>query len=478
MLAVAVTVEVQAQTGAGGVGLALDRYVAEALASNLALQQRRYDLAASRQALSAAHRRFLPALSVEARYTRAGGGRTIDLPLGDLLNPAYATLNDLLVAQGEAPAFPRLENEEIRFIREREQDTRLRLIQPLYQPRLSAALRLQQHLVTAQHADVDAYRHELVRDVKVAYFSYLKAEQAVAIYEAGAALVAENLRTVERLQAAGRVLPDAVSRARTETFTVAQDVAEAQKERDRARAYVNFLRNQPLDTPLETLPEATLPAIALPDAAPTLLRTAAVVDAPRSADPLVALQDTAVARRLELDRLDALVDAQTQQVALQRAAYLPGVSLALEGGIQGADYGFRGDRPFYLASVVLSWRLFDGGADRAQVRQARIAVDRTRVQRDEAAQRIRLQTQDAYDAVRVARTSLAAAEERLASAREGFRLVARRVAEGRANQVQFVDARTVLTQAELNLSVTRYDLLARLADLDYALGRSDRHIAG
>ncbi|MEO1479126.1 MAG: TolC family protein, partial [Bacteroidota bacterium] len=83
---------------------------------------------------------------------------------------------------------------------------------------------------------------------------------------------------------------------------------------------------------------------------------------------------------------------------------------------------------------------------------------------------IRLQVQDAYDAVRVARASLATAEERVAAASEGFRLTQRRVAEGQVNQVAFVDARTALTSAELNLNVTRYALLARLADLEFAVG--------
>ncbi|MEL7361972.1 MAG: TolC family protein [Bacteroidota bacterium] len=141
----------------------LDAYVAEALASNLALQQEALDLDAARYALDAARRSFFPTLSVEARFSRAGGGRTIDLPLGDLLNPAYSTLNDLLAAQGEAPSFPTLSNETIPFLREQEQETRLRVVQPLYQPRLNAAVRLNRHLVASQEAEVEALRQQLVR---------------------------------------------------------------------------------------------------------------------------------------------------------------------------------------------------------------------------------------------------------------------------------------------------------------------------
>ena len=63
--------------------------------------------------------------SLDARYTRAEGGREIDVPLGTLLNPVYSTLNDLLAAQGQPAQFPQIADQTINFLREREQDTRL-----------------------------------------------------------------------------------------------------------------------------------------------------------------------------------------------------------------------------------------------------------------------------------------------------------------------------------------------------------------
>lgn len=34
---------------------------------------------------------FLPSVSIEARYSRAGGGKIIEFPVGDLMNPVYGT---------------------------------------------------------------------------------------------------------------------------------------------------------------------------------------------------------------------------------------------------------------------------------------------------------------------------------------------------------------------------------------------------
>jgi outer membrane protein TolC len=474
LVALGVSSAVSAQPVPDGRAL-LDAYVDRALASNLALRQQALSLDASRHALDAARRQFLPAFSVEARFTRAGGGRTIDLPLGDLLNPVYGTLNDLLVAQGGDPAFPMLANEDIAFLRSQEQDTRVRLVQPVYQPRLHAAVRLNRHLVASKEAEVEAFRRALVRDVKTAYFAYLQADRATVIFEASADLVAENLRVAERLRASDRALAVDVVRARAETYAVEQQAAEAVRDRDRARAYVNFLLNRPLDTPLDAVDDDAWPLPQPESWVPPTTQPIAGTAEQAPGDPafdeaLAAMQDAAVSRRLELDQLDAAIRAGEAGVALGRAAYLPGLAVALEAGIQGESYGFDGEAPFYLASAVLSWTLFNGGSDRARVQEARAEVARTRAQRDEAALQIRLQVQDAFDAVRVARASLTTASERLAAASEGFRLTQRLVASGQANQVTFVDARTVLTSAQLNLNVTRYDLLARLADLEFAVG--------
>jgi outer membrane protein TolC len=109
--------------------------VADALAANLELDGANAGIAERLAALDQARARYLPALDFSARYSRADGGRTIDFPVGDLLNPVYASLNQLT---GSA-RFPTVANQEIDFQRTREQETKVSLTQPLYDPRISAA---------------------------------------------------------------------------------------------------------------------------------------------------------------------------------------------------------------------------------------------------------------------------------------------------------------------------------------------------
>ena len=63
---------------------------------------------------------------------------------------------------------------------------------------------------------------------------------------------------------------------------------------------------------------------------------------------------------------------------------------------------------------------------------------------------------------------------RAAAAQAAFRIATRKRDEGMLSQVEFLDARTSLTAAELNLNSVRFELLARQAELDYATGVPQR----
>src|SRR5688500_11523619 len=89
----------------------IERYVADGLARNLALQSETLEVEKATEALAEARARFLPEVSLEARYSRAEGGREFSLPLGSALNSVYSTLNEMLIAQGQNPRFPTVQDE-------------------------------------------------------------------------------------------------------------------------------------------------------------------------------------------------------------------------------------------------------------------------------------------------------------------------------------------------------------------------------
>lgn len=426
----------------------IDGYVREGLRSNLTLRSETLEVERNLAALDAARARYLPTLGLEARYTRADGGREIEFPVGTIFNPAFETLNELLAAQGEPPRFGRLEDQTIPFLREREQDTRVTLRQPLYAPAIPAAVRAQRAALEGAEFAREAVARRLKRDIAVAYLDWLGASNAVDIVGASLQLLAENLRVNESLHRNGKITEDQVLRARAELLAVEQQLREARDRVARSLSYLNFLLNRDLDAPLE------------PASIEGEIR--------RVAADLEALRAAALANRPELAQLERASTAAAERIRIERAALLPSLSLGVDAGAQGEEYEFGRGRNFATLSLLLEWSLFDGGGNRARVRAARAIERQSRTRQEELAQQIRLEVQQALDRLGTSVDSIATAEARAEAARAAFRIASRKRDEGVISQVEFIDARSSLTGAELNLNVTRFELLARQAELDYA----------
>ncbi|MFM7395565.1 MAG: TolC family protein [Gammaproteobacteria bacterium] len=428
----------------------IEEYVRAGLASNLALQSATLEVERSQAALDAARGKFFPEATIGTRYTRAEGGREITLPIGSALNPVYLTLNELLLADGKAPRFGTIEDPRFILQREQEQETRLSIRQPLYVPAIPAAVRARRSLFEASEFARLALVSRLRRDITVGYLDWLRASRGASLIEASRSLLAENLRINESLFRNGKITQDQVLRAQTEFLAVEQQLIEARNLRDQAASYVNFLLNRPLDAVLESAETGK--------------------EISRTVDDLAVLREAAATKRPEVAQLDRAVRAAEAQVDAARAARKPSIALAIDGGSQGEEYEFGRGRNFATVSVLLNWTLFDGGSRRAEVRQARATQRQAELQREQAAQQIQLEVQRALDRLQTSEASLRTAETRAEAARAAFRIAGRKRDEGVISQVEFLDSRTTLTAAELNLNAVRFELLARQAELDYATG--------
>ena len=434
----------------------------DALTANLELRAGAAAIQQRLAALDQARARYLPVLDVAARYSWADGGRTIEFPVGDLLNPVYATLDELLIASGQPPRFPRIENQSITFLRGNEQETKLVLEQPLYEPRLGPAVAASRAEVDRTTANVAALRSRVIRDTHQAYYLWIASQQAVLVLDATLELARSNLAANESLYRNGKVTRDLVLRAEADLLEVEQQRIAAGSRVRIAQSYVNLLRNAPLAAPL---PKSEIDAAAVERFRENLVRRLAG----RTLEP-APLQQLATNRRAELQGLDAAIVGGEARQDLARAAFKPRLLLGAEAGIQGDDYGFSEDERYALASVILRWNTFRGGADRAALAEARAFTEELRATRELAAQRVRLEVQQAVEDLEVADASLDTALKRAEAADGALRIAARKRDLGQINQTEFIDARRTSTDANLNLNRVRAEFLARIAELEYAVG--------
>src|SRR5690606_36687322 len=124
-----------------------------------------------------------------------------------------------------------------------------------------------------------------------------------------------------------------------------------------------------------------------------------------------------------------------------RAALGPSLSLGVDAGTQGEDWDFGPDYNYAAASLVLSWKFFDGGATRAEAERARLAARQARLQQESLPRQVLLEQQQATDRLAAAVDSIALAEARAEAARAVQRIAARKRDAGTISQVEFLDAR-------------------------------------
>jgi outer membrane protein TolC len=320
--------------------------------------------------------------------------------------------------------------------------------QTLFDERVRNGYAVARHQSAAQERQSEAAARRLAAEVQTAWLEWAASRRVVGILESTLKLLAENERVTVRQVSAGTATPDAVFRAQADRSDVAQQLAEAEETVAAAGRAFNRLLGRSLDTAVDAIADSLL-----------------CFELTMSEDSAVAL---ALTRRAELQQVRASERAANAAVRVATGSLLPSVAVALDYGFQGNELGFTGDSDFWVASLVLSWNVFDGGRGLAVRQQARADVERAGAAVREVEDAVRADVRNAWRSARVAQQAVQTADERLQAARRTFDLVRRRHDEGLASHIEFVDARTSLTSAELNRTLTEYRYFIRWVDFERA----------
>lgn len=417
----------------------LNTYVQEGLANNPGLQSQNARVEVQQAKLDGLRARYLPSLGLNARASVAEGGRTIDFPAGDLLNPVYATLNQQAVAQGQAPRFPTLQNQSIPLLRPTEQDTRLSLSGPIYVPQLNAQVEAQKQLSQAESAAQRRLREELQRDIQIAYWQTAQAQAQVDILQNSLQTLQENERVNQALYKAGNVTLDAPKRAQAERLEVQVALQKAKSQRQLAQEYLNQLRNAE--------PQA---AVQLPTNVDAVQKLQ-LIQAELQSSMKGSAENSAPLSQLERN-IEAL---QAGQQAAQNS-YKPTLVYQVDAGYQGKDYNTGPKTGFAQASVVLNWTLIDGGIRSNAVRQARAEKESAESKRTELIRQLHLARSQARQNLEVSIQSLDARMAQKEAAEESLRISTRKRDAGEITQIEFLSAEQGATRARLGLINTIY----------------------
>ncbi|HEY6902204.1 MAG TPA: TolC family protein, partial [Puia sp.] len=330
----------------------LEAYIHLALDSNLALHQRNFDLQRAQYDLKRAQSLFYPQGTFSSQYTVANGGRSQDIPVGDLLNGVYSSLNQLTGSN----KFPQVANQSIQFLPNDYHDTRMEITLPILNTELQHNKEISRETINARQADRDIYRRDLVRNIRQAYYQYLQSGKAVEVYNTALGLVRENRRVSQKFVDNHMATREIVLRAQSQLSQVEASYIEAGNTRRNAAAYFNFLLNRPLESEILTDSSLMDPA-ANSNADPGGLSPTAAA-APTAATGAPTTSDNLLSQREEFNRIKSFQNITASNLKWNRAYLIPKLNAFYDIGFQGYGYRFNSAQFYQLAGIQLIWPLF------------------------------------------------------------------------------------------------------------------------
>ncbi|MES2454128.1 MAG: TolC family protein [Bacteroidota bacterium] len=424
------------QTFAQQEGEQLDAYIHLAFNSNQGLKQQQFDLDRAMYALKEAKTLYLPSVSMLGAYTKSSGGRTIDIPVGDLVNPIYTALNELTASS----KFPQLGNTSEQLNPDNFYDVKLRTSVPLINAEIRYNKLIKQQMITMQQAAVNVYKRALVRDVKTAYYQYDQSLQGIEAYRSALLLINENIRVNASLLKNGMRNGTALLRAQTEKQKISAALVTAQKNADNAKAYFNFLLNRPLTDSILIVSQQVL------------------ANEPDSS--------TRVGQREELQQIRAAQQANTLDYKLQRSSIIPKLNTFLDLGSQGKGTTINSDTRYYLWGVNLQWDLFTGGKTKYRAAQSQASLNATGARLTETENALELKLLQTLNTYRSAKAADKSARATLVLADKYYQDQLKAYRAGQLLYLELIDAQDQLTNAKLKIAETQAGLQISLAELE------------
>ena len=402
----------------------VEEYVQWGLTNNLTLQARQLDIEKSILAVQQAKALFYPTVNFEANYTVAAGGRKIDFPIGDLLNPAYSTLNALTGTNN----FPVLENQKIQFLPNNFQETKLSFAYPIYNSDLKYNRQIKELLTMSATAQKAVYESELSHQIRLAYIQY-------KIWTNAKNIQTEQRRFNESLVKNNVATRDIVAETDYAISQTEQEIFELRAQQNTAKAFLNFLLNRNLQDEVKVDSAFTLQMI------PQYEREQAI--------------ETALAKRKEFDLLHTGQTIANTVVEMNKAQKkMPDFYVGGETGFQG--FGYKpGEQAFVLARVGMTYNIYDGGLQNNKIQQARIDAAQLDNQLAQVQQQITLQVTERFNALQTAKNAVLSTEKGQKAAEEAFRIIQNKYKAGQVLHLEWSAAQNRVTMAQLQTVLAR-----------------------
>ena len=426
-------------TGAANAQNKVDEYIQQGIASNQSISQQNFILEKSVYALAEAKSMFLPNVAFSTTYTKADGGRTIDIPVGDLMNNVYATLNQLTGSN----SFPQLQNQRELLNPDNFYDAKFRITQPILNAELSYNKKIKTKQIDLQKAEILLYKRELVKEIKNAYYNYLKAVNAVEIYQSYLKLVTEGERVNQKLFDNNKINRTALIRSQNEVSKIEAAIVSATKTKESAQHYFNFLLNRPLSDSI-------------------------IVDQITGLPSENILSSDDVSNREELSKLKIAKGINEDLTGLAKSHLIPKIGASLDLGSQAFDFEVNKQSRYYLFGVSLEWNLFSFGKNTYRIKQTIAEQHALTSQTDYVQQQLLTELKVRQTDMQSAIAQYQAAQSQLKTSQTYYNDISKLYKEGMAIYIELLDAQNQWVDSQLQANIALFETWISYSSIERA----------
>ena len=116
---------------------------------------------------------------------------------------------------------------------------------------------------------------------------------------------------------------------------------------------------------------------------------------------------------------------------------------------------------FTSTGLQLTWNIFKGNDNKLKAKQTEIDIEAINSKMTDVENQLKLQVTTIYNSYTAAIETLNNSIDEVASTKEAFRIIDKKFKEGQALQIEWIDARTQMTNAEIEYSLKQLDVLSK-----------------
>lgn len=300
---------------------------------------------------------------------------------------------------------------------------------------------------------------DTIQDVKVSYFSILKAERLLVVSKQSLDQIQSHLDMARNFFEVGLIPRNDLLQSEVELAKGQQFVIEAENTLELARSRFNTVLRQPVDRPVKLEDILAYNPFDI---------------------SLDACQKSAMENRSEIKTSMSQLEQSRQLVKVARSEYFPTVSAVGHYERRGDTPGVSGNATFdqgqedWYVGAVASWNFWEWGKTKSRVDAGRGRESQASLAIENIKDQITLQVRSNWLQLKEAEKVIAVAKIAVEQAEENFRIVTERYKEQVATSTDVIDAQTLLTRARSDYENALGDYNIAYAKLERAMGLENR----